>query len=210
MIKKSTLMRSALALAAFLAASASSAMPITFNFADGGGNRDVGTLLTQTVSGLTVSVTATGAGIHQNGTFGLGVSGGAGGNRVAAFADGSLDEALIFEFSPTQVSLLESVIFERGGGGQSTFELFVDGGLVGSFDIGGGPANTQETLDFSGLGLVGSSYEFRAIASGNGFRVSELTVARVAEPGTLALASIGLLGLSAMSRRRRQVAVEAS
>ncbi|MEO0424515.1 MAG: hypothetical protein AAF184_19415 [Pseudomonadota bacterium] len=207
MNNKSTLLRATLALTAFLAAASASAMPVNFNFADGGGNRDVGSLLTLTEGALTVSVTATGSSLHQNGDFGLGVSGGPGGNRVAAFNDGSLDEALIFEFSPTAVSLLETVAFERGGGGNSTFELFVDGASQGTYDIGGGPANTQEIIDFTALGLFGTIYEFRAVAPGNGFRISELTVARVAEPGTLALASLGLLGLGLASRRRRQTVV---
>jgi len=152
------------------------------------------------VSGLSLSISADGGALHRQARPGLGVAGDPEANRVG---DG---EELNFDFAPEIVTILESVVFERGRGGPSTFDLYGDNVFLASYSVGGGNRNTYTTVDFSPLAFSGSLFEFRG-TGGNGFRIQSLTVDYVEnpEPATMLLFGTGLAGfIGSRIRRKKQ------
>ncbi len=198
-MKKWNSLAACMFVAAALFSASANATVINFNFADDKGNRvspDQPLVLIE--SGIQVSASASNGDLHINGTYGLGVEGNPAGNRIGE------GEGVLLSFAPNEVELLGSIVFERGGAGESTFELLVDSLSAGEFTIGGGAANSQEIIDFSSASLSGSEFEFIG-TSGNGFRIQEVSVqavTAVSEPATLLLMLSGIAGFAATRRSR--------
>ena len=73
------------------------------------------------------------------------------------------------------------------------FDLYVDGGLVGTF----------EAVDLFTLAFFGSVFEFVAITAGGGFAIAQFEISDVPVPPVLPLLLAGLAGLGFASRRRK-------
>ncbi|MEO0424497.1 MAG: PEP-CTERM sorting domain-containing protein [Pseudomonadota bacterium] len=103
------------------------------------------------------------------------------------------DESLIFSFSES-VRLL-SATFSRVGSNDD-FRLITGGGVIVDGDPG-----LQNPFDFISFDLVDSLFEFTVIGANDDYKISEIVVARIPEPGVLALFAVGLIGGLATRRR---------
>lgn len=158
--------------------------------------------LSLTVGGLTLNVTAPGFTVTGQGSGtggnGLGVTGGA-----TSLVD--LGESLQFDFTPSTVQLLQSVVFESftptNDTISATLGVYVNnaGSAATSRTFGGIVGTNTFNLDFTANNLWGSVFRFEDTAGS--FRVKSITV--VDEPTTLALLGLGL-GLAALGLARRR------
>lgn len=194
-----TLAKLAVLSAALLGASAQAGL-LEYNFADGMGNRDAVGPVTYTNNGVDLTIRGSRSGasapVHINGDTGLGVSGNAvaEGNRIG------VGEGLILSFSPAPVTLLRVITFDTIDNNEPVaFALFVDGALVGNFNITP-DGELFQSVDVSAFATFGSIFTIQGIAGSEGFRVAGLR-ASIPEPGLLALFGLGLFAMGAARRR---------
>jgi hypothetical protein len=173
------------------------AAPITFSFtSDTSGIHSVSSPYTQTVSGITASVT--GSDDLYNTRQGIAV-----GDDALTTAG----EEISFSFSPNTVSLLTGIVFEvpRTDPG-AAFDLYGDAVFLGHFSIVGAFDPYFITLDLSGYNWSAETFTFIGSDDGgtnpDGFRIKRLIV-DAPEPGILALMGASLLLMSAGVRRRK-------
>lgn len=184
---------------------------VIYSFGNGG---DGSASHTVSVDGLTVEVsgydtdynattnTGTAANINRHAN-GWGIQTDPADHRIG------LDEAMVFDWASKTVSLLSSVVFERGGTPIELFDLYIDGLLVlNDFAVTPDLAGSNfVSLDMSGFALSGSRFAFvgqtpTTNGDGNqGIRIQQLEVAVVSEPSILILMSVSLLGLGLVRRR---------
>ena len=145
--------------------------------------------------------------IARNDLTGLGVVGGPGTgqetNQVGADSNGG--EALIFDFAPNSVTIVETVVFELGMEAGS-LDVLADNVLLETISWTaatgtGSTGNSSIAHTFAAplSARTAQSFTFRAVE--DSFRVSSLTVTPIPEPASLAIASIAI-SCVALSRRR--------
>lgn len=196
---------------AILLPAATASASVIYNF--GGGSDNSATRLV-TVDGLAVQVSGYDTdydAISNSGTLaninrhsnGWGIQTDPADNRMG------LDEALVFDWASKTVTLLSSMIFERGGAPIEIFDLYIDG-ILALDDVQVLPdnsgSNTVVSLDMSGFALSGSRFAFvgQTPRTGGdlnqGIRIKQLEVSVVPEPSILMLMSISLIGLGLVRR----------
>lgn len=182
--------------AALLSAAPASAAPIFFDLTRSIGPFDnVPSLNFADSSGLSLEITAN-PGDRQidYDEDGIGVQGFLEDEQLDGFG---ADESLYFSFS--QNVQLISATFSRVGSNDD-FRLITGDGIT----IDGDP-NVQNPFDFLSLSLIDDWFEFTVAGTNDDYKLSQLVVARVSEPGVLALLAVGFAGALA-SRRRRGIA----
>jgi hypothetical protein len=153
---------------------------------------------TGTVSGITLSVDATGGtGNVTARAGGLGVQG------MGANLD--VGESLDFDFDNNMGDFrLDSILFRNIAGNTDTFNIFVDGNLVGTAVV---PSSNSSFFTFTPPpNTVGDEVVITGVSSvgeGNaGSFVAQITVTPVPEPATLAV--FGLVSAGAWAVRRKR------
>lgn len=199
-----------------LVASSADASSITYDFSGSSSGLGTGNLGVSSVNvisgGLGVTIEGLdefgGAGIlARNTTNGLGIVGAPGAgqetNQVGADANGG--EALVFDFAPATVTVLDTVVFELGMEAGS-LNVFADNVLLETISWSAatgtgttGNSDVAHTFSSSLAARTGQSFRFEAVE--DSFRVKTLTVTEIPEPATLMLVSLGIAG-AALSRKR--------
>ena len=192
----------------YAGASSTDASAAVFDFRNNG--PDVASL-NPTVDGISVLITAKDEngdpGIINQNNFGLGV--GTGGTQPE---DGEMagGESLVFDFSPTDVTAIKAVIFQKGEF-EETFDLIVDNVSLGPFVIAASSGGGAEFETFNLGGIVGQVFEFIGLTPNDpdnrrGIRITELVVA-VPLPAALPLMAGGLVLMGFMGWRRKRSVV---
>lgn len=179
----------------------------------GTGNLGVSTVSVSS-SGLDLSVEALdefgAAGeLARNNMNGLGVVGEPGTgqetNQVGADANGG--ESLVFDFSPSFATILETIVFELGQEAGS-LDVFADNVLLDTISWtattgGGNTGNSDVAFTFSAplAARTAQSFTFQAVE--DSFRVKSLTVQRIPEPTSVMLFAFGLGIIAGTSKRNR-------
>ena len=197
--------KAVLATVLILAGGAAHASTILFS---GGSNNQ--TSVNLSVDGVDVTASAfgtdydptsgTGTSVAINrGNNGWGAQGGAERGRLAG------GEALVFDFGSEVVRLGSSSVFEAGGQAEA-FDLYVDGSLVGSFNLAADAGNSFDLFDFSGQNVTGSTFAFVGTVpngGGNrGVRIREIEFSVVPLPAGFPML-LGGLGLMWAMRRKK-------
>jgi len=172
-----------------------SAAPIVFDFNGNGGYMSG---YSETINGVTVNVSSssTSATPLYQGTFGLGVSGG-------ASAMNDFGETLTFSFSPDEVKILNGLVVDPlRNSANVIFDLFGDGVLLGTFNV----ASTTSSYVFLNLGQYNweaTEFSFSAVSGSDQFGIKQLSVG-VSEPTVLLLMGLGLLSMGIARTKRRK------
>ncbi len=180
---------------------------VTYDFTGNAANNPLGlgvgdlgtTMVTVSQDGLSVDITGkdfdlsngTSANLDRSGPGGLGVVDNAGFARVGT------DEAIEFDFDPATVIGISTLILEVGQP-TGSFDLYVNNLFAETvgWDSGGGNFVTHTFTSMP----TGSILEFRGKTFS--FRISELTVEVVPEPGEILLLATGAFGLIVFARKR--------
>lgn len=165
--------------------------------------------LSAEISGLDESGSA--GTLARNDLHGLGVVGepGTGQQTNDVGSDSTGSEALVVDFAPNSVAIVDAVFFELGMEA-GELEVLADNVLLETVSWteatgAGNTGNSDVMYTFSGsfAERTAQSFTFRALT--DTFRLKSLTVSLVPEPASLGLGIIGLLGIAATTRRRRQM-----
>lgn len=167
---------------------------------------DLGNSISVIESGLGVDIVAFdslapgNAGVLNRTVNGLGVTGRPGSNQIGTSNNGSEHESVLFDFSPTEVVALGSLLFERGDGA-GAMDLFVDGVFVEQISWAAGAGSTEFEADFTSsvAARTGTTFDFVSVL--DEFRIQRLTVSTVSEPTSLALAAL-LVACGLRARKR--------
>lgn len=145
--------------------------------------------------------------IARNTMNGLGVVGepGTGQETNQVGADQNGGEALVFDFAPNSVTIIETVVFELGREAGS-LNVLADNVLLETISWtestgGGNTGNSDVAYTFTASvgARTAQSFTFQAVA--DSFRVKSLTVQRIPEPGSLLL---GLFAFTVITIARNQ------